>query len=185
MHGTAPGSRQIHRVNVPHMVRYLITAAAYIGTIVAANWAVSTYGPIPVGFGLVAPAGVLFAGLAFTLRDLLHEAVGWAWTVGAILVGTAVSIVVTGPGLALAAGAAFLTSELADFAVYSPLRRHRWLLAVAASNVVGLVVDSGLFVWLAFGSMAFLPGQIIGKTWMTLAAVAALAAIRARRTATA
>ena len=42
----------------------------YIATIFAANWAIVTLGPVPVGFGLVAPAGVYFAGLAFTLRDL-------------------------------------------------------------------------------------------------------------------
>lgn len=156
-------------------------AAAYIATIVAANWAVTTYGAIPVGLGLLAPAGVLFAGLAFTLRDLLHEAAGWAWTMAAIVVGTAVSVAVAGPGLALAAGAAFLASELADLAVYTPLRRRRWLLAVAASNAVGLVVDSALFLTLAFGSLTYLPGQIVGKTWMTLAALIVLTAIRARR----
>jgi uncharacterized PurR-regulated membrane protein YhhQ (DUF165 family) len=167
------------------MKRTIALAAAYIATIVAANWAVTTYGVIPVGLGLLAPAGVLFAGLAFTLRDLLHEAAGWAWTVAAIVVGTAVSVAVAGPGLALAAGAAFLASELADLAAYAPLRRRRWLTAVAASNVVGLAVDSALFLWLAFGSLAFFWGQVVGKTWMTLAALLVLAAIRARRTAVA
>jgi len=29
------------------------------------------------------------------------------------------------------------------------------------------VVDSALFLWLAFGSLAFLSGQIVGKLWMT------------------
>ncbi|WP_327029726.1 VUT family protein [Micromonospora sp. NBC_01740] len=161
--------------------RTLTLAATYIGTIAAANWAVATYGAIPIGLGLLAPAGVLFAGLAFTLRDLLHEAAGAAWTIAAIAAGTALSVAIAGPGLALAAGAAFLVSELADLAVYTPLRRRRWLLAVAASNVVGLVVDSALFLWLAFGSLAFLPGQILGKTYMTVAAVIALATIRAHR----
>ena len=42
----------------------------YIATIFAANWAISTFGIIPVGFGLLALAGVYFAGLTFTLRDL-------------------------------------------------------------------------------------------------------------------
>ena len=166
-------------------MKTLTYAAAYIGTIVAANWAVAAYGPVPVGFGLIAPAGVLFAGLAFTLRDLLHEAAGVAWAVAAIVAGTAVSVAVAGPGLALAAGAAFLLSELADLAVYTPLRRRRWLLAVGLSNAVGLVVDSALFLWLAFGSLAFLPGQIVGKAYMTVAALIVLAPVRARRTAVA
>jgi queuosine precursor transporter len=33
-------------------------------------------------------------------------------------------------------------------------------------------VDSALFLWLAFGSLQFLAGQIVGKLWMTALAVA-------------
>jgi uncharacterized PurR-regulated membrane protein YhhQ (DUF165 family) len=156
----------------------LIVAAAYIGTIVAANWAVATFGAVPVGFGLMAPAAVYAVGLAFTLRDLLHELAGRAAVLWAILAGALLSVAVASPQLALASGAAFAVSELADLAVYEPLRRRRWLVAVAASNVVGLVVDSVLFLTLAFGSLAFLPGQIVGKAWMTLLAVAVLLPLR-------
>lgn len=156
----------------------LILAAAYLGTIVAANWAITQFGAVPAGFGLLAPAGVYFAGLAFTLRDLLHEAAGTAWVVPAIAAGAALSFVVASPALALASAAAFGLSELADLLVYAPLRKRRWLVAVAASNVVGLVVDSVLFLTLAFGSLAFLPGQVVGKAWMTLLAVVLLAAGR-------
>jgi uncharacterized PurR-regulated membrane protein YhhQ (DUF165 family) len=46
----------------------------------------------------------------------------------------------------VASAVAFLFSELADFVVYQPLRERRWLLAVFASNVVGLVIDSILFL---------------------------------------
>jgi uncharacterized PurR-regulated membrane protein YhhQ (DUF165 family) len=153
-------------------------SVAYLGTIVAANWAIATFGAVPVGFGLVAPAAVWFAGLAFTLRDLLHDAAGrWA-VLAATAVGAVLSAAVAGPAMALASGVAFGVSELADFAVYAPLRRRRWLLAVAASNAFGLVADSLLFLWLAFGSLAFLPGQIVGKTWMTILAVAVLAVWR-------
>jgi len=35
---------------------------------------------------------------------------------------------------------------------------------VLASSLVGLVVDSILFLWLAYGSLEFLAGQIVGKT---------------------
>jgi uncharacterized PurR-regulated membrane protein YhhQ (DUF165 family) len=164
-------------------MRVFNATTAYLGTIIAANWAIATYGTVPVGFGLVAPAAVLFVGLAFTLRDLLHDVAGrWA-VLAAVAVGAILSAAVAGPALALASGIAFGVSELADFAVYAPLRRRRWLLAVAASNVVGLVVDSLLFLWLAFGSLTFLPGQIVGKTWMTVLAVAVLAAWRCRREA--
>jgi uncharacterized PurR-regulated membrane protein YhhQ (DUF165 family) len=157
-----------------------VAAVAYLGTIVAANWAITEYGAIPVWPGLLAPAGVLFAGLAFTLRDLLHDAAGrWA-VLAAIAAGAGLSFLVASPALATASAVAFGLSELADWAVYSPLRERRWLAAVAASNAVGLVLDSVLFLWLAFGSLAFLPGQIVGKGWMTLLALAVLAVVRPR-----
>lgn len=155
----------------------VVFLALYLATIVAANWAIQTFGVVPVGFGLMAPAGVYFVGAAFTFRDLAHEAVGRKWIVGAILVGAALSAFVS-PQFAVASGVAFLLSELADFAVYTPLRERGWLRAVALSNVVGLVVDSALFLWLAFGSLEFLTGQIVGKAWMTLLAIGLLWGVR-------
>jgi uncharacterized PurR-regulated membrane protein YhhQ (DUF165 family) len=160
----------------------LTLAGLYVAVIVAANWAVATFGPIPVGFGLLAPAGVLFAGLGFTVRDLLHAAGGRVWTLAAIGAGTAVSFLIAPPALAVAAAVAFSVSELADMAVYTPLAdRGRWLTAVALSNTVGLVVDSLLFLSLAFGSLAFLPGQIVGKLLVTVVAVALLWLARRRQ----
>jgi uncharacterized PurR-regulated membrane protein YhhQ (DUF165 family) len=155
----------------------LLSALAYVATIFAANWAIVTFGPVPVGFGLTAPAGVYFAGLAFTLRDLTQEMLGKRAVLIAILVGAALSAALS-QQFALASGAAFLFSELLDFAVYTPLRRRNWLGAVAASNAVGLVADSALFLTLAFGSLAFLPGQIVGKATMTLLAIVVLAVVR-------
>ena len=37
-----------------------------------------------------------------------------------------------------------------------------------------------LFLLLAFGSLQYLPGQIVGKAWMTLLAVAVLWLLRRR-----
>jgi queuosine precursor transporter len=48
-----------------------------------------------------------------------------------------------------------------------------------ASNAVGAIVDSALFLWLAFGSLEFFAGQFVGKTVMTLPALALLAGWRA------
>jgi queuosine precursor transporter len=44
-----------------------------------------------------------------------------------------------------------------------PLRRRRWLLAVVRSNLMGLTLDSVVFLSLTFGSLEFLLGQIVGK----------------------
>lgn len=164
-----------------------IAAALFVATVWAANYAVEHWGLVSVGFGLMAPAGVYFAGLAFTLRDVVHRSLGRSVVLGAIAAGSllsfAVSDGVTIPGghvsLALASGIAFLFSELSDLAVYTPLRARGWLPAVIASNAVGIVIDSALFLWLAFGSLEFWKGQVVGKAWMTLAAIIVIAIARA------
>ena len=154
----------------------------YVATIFAANWAIASFGVVPVGFGLVAPAGVYFAGLAFTFRDLVQEYLGRVATVVAIAAGAGLSALVS-PQFAVASGIACLVSELLDFAVYTPLRRRHWLGAVAASNLVGFAADSALFLTLAFGSLDFLAGQLAGKAWMTAFAVLLLWLIRRQRAA--
>ena len=159
----------------------LVSLLAYISTIFGANWAIDRFGIVPVGFGLMAPAGVYFVGLAFTFRDTTQRTLGRRWTVAAIVVGAMLSAFVS-PEFALASGVAFLFSEFADFAVYTPLAAKRWLTAVAASNVVGTIVDSILFLWLAFGSLQFLTGQVIGKLWMTGVVIAVVSVVRGLRT---
>lgn len=156
----------------------MIWFVAFVATIFGANWALETYGIVNVGFGLTAPAGVLFAGLAFTFRDLIHETRGRSWVLAAIAIGGALSYLVS-PSFAVASALAFTASELADYAVYAPLRKRSWLGAVALSNTVGLVVDSALFLWLAFGSLDYLTGQIVAKGYMTVAAVLMLGGARA------
>lgn len=151
--------------------------AGFAATVLAANWAVETFGLVPVGFGLRAPAGVFLAGLGFTLRDLLHERAGRYVTVAAIIVGSALSFAVSAR-FAVASAAAFGLSELADLAVYEPLRQRGWLTAIFVSNQVGLFIDSVLFLWLAFGDLSFLPGQVLGKEVVTAVAVLVLAMVR-------
>jgi hypothetical protein len=157
----------------------LLYLILFIATIFGANWAIETYGLVPVGPDLIAPAGVYFAGLAFTFRDLAQERVGRLWIVAAIVAGALVSGLVS-TKFALASGVAFLVSELLDFAVYTPLRRRNWIGAVVASNIVGLVADSIVFLTLAFGSLQYLPGQVVGKMWMTLLAAGVLWLLRRR-----
>ena len=157
-----------------------ITAfVAFVLTVVAANWSLATWGIVNIGFGLSAPAGVFAAGLAFTLRDTLHEAGNRYWVIGAILVGAGLSALLQDARLfALASGTAFVLSEGADLLVYSPLRARGWLRAVLASNVVGFTLDSILFLWIAFGTLDFLEGQLVGKGYMTVGAIAMLWILR-------
>ena len=158
----------------------MIWLQAYLFCIVAANVTLAVVGVVPVGFGLLAPAGVLFAGLSFTLRDLAQDETGRRGVTAAILLGAALSWWIA-PAFALASAAAFLVSEFADFAVYTPLRERGWLRAVALSNVVGIAVDSCLFLALAFGSLEFLPGLLLAKLYTIPPAVVALAWLRGRR----
>ena len=162
---------------------------AFILTIPAANWMIGNVGTvcpenspclIPVGFGIMAPSGVIMVGLALVLRDLVQRRLGKLWALGAIVAGALLSALIAPQALVLAAGAAFLVSELADFAVYTPLQKKRLVLAVFMSGVVGLVADSVLFLQLAFGSLDFLSGQIIGKTWMIVLALPIIWWIRQR-----
>ncbi len=110
-------------------------------------------------------------GLALVLRDLVQRRLGRIWGLGAVVVGAAISAFIAPPALVLASGVAFLLSELADFAVYTPLQQRRFVVAVVASGMVGLVIDSLIFLYLAFGSLDHLDGQIIGKAWMVLLAI--------------
>lgn len=160
----------------------MIWFVAYIATVYGANWAIEEFGFIGVGFGLTAPAGVLFAGLAFTLRDLTHEALGRWKCVQAIIIGAALSYHLGDGQIAIASGVAFGLSELVDLSIYEPLRKRSWLAAVGVSNTFGLVADSALFLWLAFGSLDHIDGQLVGKAYMTVLAVGILWAWRRSRT---
>lgn len=171
----------------------LLALAAYAATIPAANWMIGNVGAvcvpdgpclIPVGFGLMAPSGVLMIGLALVLRDAVHSAYGGRAALAAIAAGTVLSALVAPPALVLASAIAFALSELADFAVYAPLRERRLVQAVLASGLVGSVVDSAAFLRSAFGSFDFLAGQVLGKAWMTLLAIPVLLAIRRHATPT-
>ena len=158
-------------------------------TIPAANWMIGNVGTacvpqgpcvIPVAPGLAAPSGVLMIGAALVLRDLVQRRFGAVAGIVAILIGAALSAFLAPPSLVIASAVAFLVSELADFAVYTPLQRRRFVIAGVASGFVGLVVDSVVFLWLAFGSLEFLPGQVVGKAWMILLSIPFIAWLRRR-----
>jgi uncharacterized PurR-regulated membrane protein YhhQ (DUF165 family) len=139
--------------------------ACYVAMIYLANWALQRYGFIPIGFGLMAPAGVFFAGMAFSFRDLLQDEGGRRLVIIAIALGAGLAYTIS-PAFALASAVAFGLSELADFAVYTPLREKHRSGALVASNLVGSVVDSMLFLWIAFGSIAGWFGLSLGKAYM-------------------
>lgn len=86
-----------------------------------------------------------------------------------------------------ASAAAFLLSELLDAQVYERIRRMSRITAIAVSGTAGLVLDSALFVLLAFGTggnaegAAYVPlvaGLVVMKLLLTLAAVGVYGMVR-------
>ena len=163
--------------------------ALFCLTIPAANWLIQNVGTvctrngpclIPVAPGLMAPSGVLMVGASLVLRDLVQRRLGFLAAVIAILIGAALSGLVAPLALVTASAAAYLLSEFSDLAVYTPLQERRFMTAVIASSVVGLIVDSIVFLWLAFGSLDFLAGQVVGKGWMVLLSIPLIMYLRRR-----
>ena len=158
----------------------IIALLGFLACIPLANWLILHVGTVcvpdgpclvPVAPGLMAPSGVLTVGAALVLRDVVQRCLGLKFGLLAIAMGSALSVLVATPTLAAASGIAFALSELADFTVYTPLQQRQLTAAVVASSLVGLVVDSIVFLFLAFGSLEFLPGQIVGKAWAVLIAI--------------
>ena len=168
-----------------------LLAGAFLGCIPAANWLIGNVGTvcipagpclIPVAPGLMAPSGVLMIGAALALRDAVHEAMGRRAVLALVAAGAGLSLAFSPPALAIASAAAFLLSELADFAIYDRLRRRGLAMAVLLSGIAGAVLDSLLFSALAFGSAAWAPGLILAKLYAS-AAFALWLAMRRRSVA--
>lgn len=163
---------------------------AFLATVPAANWLIGNVGTvcvpngpclIPVGFGLMAPSGVLMIGLALVLRDWLHETAGWRASAVAVVLGATLSLLVSPPSIAVASAVALLFAEMADLAVYAKLRARSKPAAVFASQIVGAALDSALFVWIAFGSLEFSAGTTLAKIYAGAGVAAFLWFYSARR----
>lgn len=157
-----------------------VVFVAYVLTILSANWLVEHFGLVSVGFGLMATAGTYAAGAALLLRDVVQDLCGRWWVVAGIVTGALLTLLVS-PALAFASAAAFLVSELADMMIYTPLRDRGWAKAVVASNIVGAVVDTFVFLWLAGFPVTTqgVGGQLVGKLiWATAIPVALVVGIR-------
>lgn len=165
------------------------TAAAYLLTIFLANYAITHIGhppiapgaphTLPVWPGINAPSGVYVVGVTLVLRDIVQRQSGPYVTFALIIVGTALTAFLS-PALAVASGVAFFASESVDWALFTMLEKRTYYGAILISNAASIAIDSVLFLTLAFHSLAYIDGQIIGKAFGTVAAVLVLMALRAR-----
>lgn len=171
-----------------------LSGAVFLALILLANYVTTKYGLVPVGFGLMATAGTYLVGLSFILRDLIQDTLGKAVVLGLIASGAGLSFFVSDPTIALASAVAFGLSEVADLLVYTPLRKQKggYIRAAVASNTVGAMVDTFVFLTLAAPFLrTVIPGftvsdaalgQVVGKLLCTIPVVfGVLVYRRARR----
>lgn len=154
-----------------------LSAALLLGVILAANALTSAAGMVPIGHGLEVTAGTFLVGFVFLYRDVVHRVFGPVGAVAVITAGAVLSYVVADPRIATASAAAFALSELADLAVFQPLdKRHMFVLAVVLSNVVGVLVDTFVFLPMAGFPviLAVVTGQLVVKLAATLAVLPVL-----------
>jgi|SRR5947209_1497166 len=163
--------------------RLALLALGYVGLAVLANWLASRY-TWSVGFGYVAPGGVYAIGAILVLRDWINQ-LAPRLSLGLIPVASAASYLIGEVAgwsslqkIALASVAAFAVSEIVEWAVFTPVRKKSLTLGVALSGSVGIALDSYVFLTLAFGSLAFFNGQMIGKAEALALGVAMTAARR-------
>lgn len=159
------------------MLKKIALFLSFLATVPLANYLIQNVGTvcvdkgpclIPVGFGLMAPSGVLLIGVALVLRDFLQEETNWKVSLLAVVLGSVVSWFTSDPFIAVASAVAFLSAETLDLLVYTPLRNKGKHVAVLLSGVVGALVDSMLFVYIAFGSLEFSLGNTLGKLYATI-----------------
>lgn len=132
-----------------------------LADVLAARWI------IPLPFGLAVPAGVIAIAPIFTLRDSIHKKYGYKRVTVLIFVASAISYgasILLGNEMlgkvTIASVIAFLVSENVDTLVYHIFRKDTWLSKVTKSNLVSTLLDSIIFITMAFG---FILPLIIGQ----------------------
>ena len=142
----------------------------YLACIVLADWVAAKWIiPILPEWGVYAPAGVLFIGILLTLRDAIHDKYGWKGTMGNVAMASALARCIGGltsggllQRIAVASFIAFALSESVDTVMYQIYLHLPWLKRVSLSNWWSSIVDSVVFIVLAFGwQWGYILGQII------------------------
>jgi len=178
----------------------IVSFFGFIGCIFGANYLITRYGIVPVGFGLTGPAGVFLVGPAFVFRDMLQwssattpnlirDKQSSIITLLALAVGITISYQLASKQIAFASAVAFGLSEFVDFVAFTIIAPKRntstylkWARAVLVSGIFGIVIDSIVFLSIAFHSLRYAPGQMLGKLYGVLIA-SVIIAVRRKKTA--
>lgn len=157
--------------------RGLTLLALYLASIIGSALAVIYIGPVPVGFGLQAPAGAYIIGITLVLRDLTQDQLGPKATYCAIIAGTIISAIFS-PQVAIGSALGFLVSETLDMIAYTPIRSRGHLAAgIIISNAISITADSYVFLKIAFGDLTFFWGQVWAKVLFTILSIIVLSFI--------
>lgn len=107
---------------------------------------------VPVGAFLT--WGAFTYPFAFLVTDLTNRRLGPVAARRVVYVGFALAVALSAalatPRIAVASGAAFLTAQLVDVAVFDRLRAGAWWRAPLVSSLIASALDTALFFGLAF-----------------------------------
>ena len=126
-------------------MRYKFTTL-YIALIVVVNYAFTVVSLVKLPDGTMWPPVSLLVGFVFVARDFAQRKIGHKVLL-AMLVGVAISYFMANPFVATASAAAFLISELVDWAVFTYTKRPLSQ-RILFSSLLGAPVDSAIFLGL-------------------------------------
>lgn len=132
----------------------------YLASIIVVNVAFLYLPPFFIA-GQVLTYGSFLVGAVLVWRDYAQRAVGHR-VLWATLAGTLITAAMSWQ-LAVASGVAFFLSELADWACFSVLHKRPFHQRVIASSIVGVPLDSMLFLALSG----------LGFSWLGVAVMSA------------
>lgn len=148
----------------------------YLVIIVLSNVVTAMFHPFSLFNGLLLiPAGSVFVGATFLLRDFVQLRYGKRITYAAIVVATILSatiswIVDDTVFIAVASVIAFLVSESIDTEIFSRAKRTLWW-RIAMSGIIGGIADSVIFVVLGLSPIgaamltwSMVPYAVLGQT---------------------
>lgn len=123
----------------------IIWPVLYIALIPLVNWLFAYTPALQITSEIAFNPLSLLVGLVFIARDFAQRAIGH-YIAFAMMLALALTLKLAGPALALASGAAFLISEIADWAVYTFTRRP-FSERVLISTLIAAPIDTFAFLY--------------------------------------
>lgn len=127
----------------------------YVITVVLINIGFSYVPMIETPIGWLSPMAVV-VGLVFVIRDYAQRAAGH-YVLAAMALATLLSYLLADPFVAIASAAAFASSELADWLIYTATKKpfHK---RVLYSSIISAPIDTAVFL---FGISGFTLGTFM------------------------